>query len=179
MGSALAVLRGGIVAQVAAPETLYREPVDAAMAHFVGEAVMLPGTVGDGCASCALGRLPLARPTPEGPAEVMLRPEQIIIALPNSARGPHARVVAVEFYGREALARLVVDGLTDPISCRLPGHRAPRAGEDVCITVEGAVMAYPHAHAETPLASNQRRAPAPSSVSLESVTTLGMEENQP
>ena len=180
MGSAVAVLREGIVAQMASPETLYREPIDAAMARFVGEAVMLEGTVSGGWASCALGRLPLARPTPEGPADVMLRPEQIlIVAASNNGDAPRARVVGVEFYGREALARLALDGLTDIISCRLPGHRAPRAGEDVRLSVDGAVMAYARTGGEPPLTSSQRRVFAPRSASLQSIATLRIEENQP
>jgi len=43
MGSEVAVLRDGLFAQIARPETLYRQPVDVAMARFVGEAVILPG----------------------------------------------------------------------------------------------------------------------------------------
>ncbi len=57
MGSEVAVLRDGIVAQIATPETLYRQPVDGAMARFVGEAVILPGTITGGAVTCALGRL--------------------------------------------------------------------------------------------------------------------------
>ena len=45
MGLKVAVLRGGVLAQIATPEILYRQPVDLAMARFVGEAVILPGTV--------------------------------------------------------------------------------------------------------------------------------------
>ena len=55
MGVKVAVLRGGVLAQVATPEILYRQPVDVAMARFVGEAVILPGTVKEGLAVCALG----------------------------------------------------------------------------------------------------------------------------
>ena len=94
MGSAVAVLRDGRASpRSATPEMLYRQPVDAAMARFVGEAVMLPGTVEGGAAICALGRLPLARPAPDGPADVMVRPEQICFVATPSADAPRARVV--------------------------------------------------------------------------------------
>ena len=66
MGVKVAVLRGGVLAQIATPEILYRQPVDVAMARFVGEAVILPGTVKGGVAVCALGRLPVALPAPDG-----------------------------------------------------------------------------------------------------------------
>ena len=45
MGRQVAVLRDGVLAQVAAPEKLYRQPADADLAQFVGEAVLLPGLV--------------------------------------------------------------------------------------------------------------------------------------
>ena len=38
MGRQIAVLRDGKLAQVASPETLYRQPVDSDLAQFVGEA---------------------------------------------------------------------------------------------------------------------------------------------
>ena len=77
MGRQVAVLRDGALAQVAAPEKLYRQPADADLAQFVGEAVLLPGLAAGGFATCALGRLELALPVPDGPVEVMVRPEQI------------------------------------------------------------------------------------------------------
>ncbi|HKI13502.1 MAG TPA: ABC transporter ATP-binding protein, partial [Roseiarcus sp.] len=77
MGRQVAVLRDGVLAQVAAPEKLYRQPADADLAQFVGEAVLLPGLVAGGFATCALGRLELAMSVPDGPVEVMVRPEQI------------------------------------------------------------------------------------------------------
>ena len=60
MGAEVAVLRGGVVAQIATPEMLYRQPVDVAMARFVGEAVILRGTVLEG-ASDLRARAPAAR----------------------------------------------------------------------------------------------------------------------
>ena len=77
MGREVAVLRDGVLAQVAPPEDLYRQPADAALAQFVGEAALLPGVIAAGFATCALGRLELARAAPDGPADVMVRPEQI------------------------------------------------------------------------------------------------------
>ncbi|HXT08348.1 MAG TPA: ABC transporter ATP-binding protein [Roseiarcus sp.] len=173
MGSAVAVLRDGVVAQMAAPETLYREPIDAAMARFVGEAVVLMGTVGGGAASCALGRLPLARPSPEGPAQVMLRPEQIRVVAASTSDAPRARVVGVEFYGCDAVVRLALDGRPEVIASRLPGHRAPRMGEDVRLKVDGVVMAYAASQHPGP----QPRAAVQRSMAPESATALQIEEN--
>jgi iron(III) transport system ATP-binding protein len=175
MGSEVAVLRDGRVAQVGAPESLYREPVDAAMAQFVGEAVILPGTVEAGAVVSALGRLPLARPAPEGPAEVMVRPEQIrFVTTPNEA-APRAWVVEVAFYGHDASVRLALAGGALTIASRVPGHRAPRPGDEVRLTVEGAVMAYPRASDGRDVAAEGDRPPARST----SVAAPGMKENTP
>ena len=121
MGAEVAVLRGGVVAQIATPEMLYRQPVDVAMARFVGEAVILRGTVLAGEATCALGRLPLARPAPDGPADVMVRPEQIRFSATPNAETPRGLVLAVTYYGQDASVRLALAG-------RAGDDREPRPG---------------------------------------------------
>jgi iron(III) transport system ATP-binding protein len=177
MGSEVAVLRGGVVAQIAAPAMLYRQPVDAAMARFVGEAVILPGTVGDGAATCALGRLPLARPASEGPADVMLRPEQIHFVATPRPETPRARVVEVAYYGCDARVRLALVGRLETIASRVPGHRAPRPGDEVHLSVEGAVMAYPRAMSHAELGSNDPGSAMRFHANPMSVAALGIEEN--
>ena len=77
LGTQVAVLRGGRLVQTSAPRTLYRTPVDPDVARFVGEAVILAGEVRDGLAHCVLGTLTIAGPAADGPAAVMVRPEQI------------------------------------------------------------------------------------------------------
>jgi iron(III) transport system ATP-binding protein len=148
MGLEVAVLRGGVLAQVATPEILYRRPVDVAMARFVGEAVILPGTVKGGAAVCALGRLSVAPPVPDGLADVMVRPEQIrLVARPN-ADAPWAKVLAVTFYGRDASVDLALEGGAQTVTSLVPGYRTPRPGDEVRLSVEGAVMAYPRADSD-------------------------------
>ncbi len=178
MGSEVAVLRNGVVAQIAPPETLYRQPVDVAMARFVGEAVILPGIVTSGVATCALGRLPLARPAPEGPADVMVRPEQIRFVTTPNAEAPRARVVEVTFYGHDASVSLGLAGRLETIASRVPGHRAPKPGDEVRLSVEGAVMAYPDFESDT----ERRRADARGArffASPMSVAALEIEEKLP
>jgi iron(III) transport system ATP-binding protein len=179
MGSEVAVLRGGVVAQIAPPETLYRQPVDVAMARFVGEAVILPGTVTGAAVTCALGRLPLARPAPDGPADVMARPEQIrFVTMPNS-EAPRALVVDVTYYGHDASVRLALVAGPETIVSRVPGHRAPKPGDEVRLSVEGTVMAYQHATSDAGLGSADPRSAARFSTSPMSVAALGIEENLP
>ena len=80
MADQVAVLRDGVVAQLDTPAGLYGRPVDAALAQFLGESNLFEGEVRDGVATTALGRLPgwvVAGPAAGGPAQVMVRPEQI------------------------------------------------------------------------------------------------------
>ena len=178
MGAEVAVLRGGCVAQIASPETLYRQPVDVAMARFVGDAVILPGIVTNGVATCALGRLPLARPTPDGPADVMVRPEQIRFVTTPTVEAPRARVVEVTFYGHDASVSLGLDGRPETIASLVPGHRAPKPGDEVRLSIEGPVMAYPRCSTDTERSGADERG-ARSSTSPMSLAALGIEENSP
>jgi iron(III) transport system ATP-binding protein len=147
MGRQVAVLRDGLLAQVAAPEELYRRPVDAALAQFVGEAALLPGMVLRGVATCALGRLPLALATPDGPVEVMVRPEQIRFDSQSNAEAVPAQVLAVTFFGHDASVLVSLEAGARKVTMRVPGHTAPSPGSEAWLTVEGVVMAYPRAQA--------------------------------
>ncbi len=62
MGREVAVLRDGRLVQRATPTKLYREPVDAHVAGFVGEAILLPGNAAGDQVMCALGELEVASP---------------------------------------------------------------------------------------------------------------------
>ena len=140
MGHQVAVLRDGRLIQMADPQTLYRRPADAALARFVGEAVLLPGTARGGWAECELGRLELAGPALDGPVEVMIRPEQIR-AVPGAAAGTAAQVEDVTFYGPDAMVRLrTVGGVL--VSARMPGHTVLSPRETVRLQIEGPVVAF-------------------------------------
>ena len=143
MGNPVAVLRDGRLIQVASPRALYRQPADADLARFVGEAVLLPGVARDGRVICDLGHLKLAAGMPEGEVDVLIRPEQITLATPGGDGIP-ARIEAVTFYGHDASVHLVLIGRSDlRITARIAGFRAPRPDEQVNVTVDGAVVTYP------------------------------------
>jgi iron(III) transport system ATP-binding protein len=66
----VAVVRDGRVTQSGTPQDIYRYPADPWVAGFVGDAILLPGTAGNGTATTALGpvriRTPGAPGTPGG-----------------------------------------------------------------------------------------------------------------
>ncbi len=154
MADRVAVLRAGRIVVDAIPEELYRSPLDADLAGFLGEANLLPGTVEGGVARTALGRLVLqdglaaAWPGPGRAAMVLVRPEQLELrtrsAVPAGGGIP-ARVVDRAFFGHDAVLRVMPAVLGDaaPLLVRVTGHRAPAPGADVLLTVRAPVMAWP------------------------------------
>ncbi|RDU96842.1 ABC transporter ATP-binding protein [Trinickia dinghuensis] len=158
MGHEVAVLWDGRLIQIAAPDVLYRRPVSREVASFVGEALMLAGVAEQGSARCDLGRLKLSDPHASGPVDVMIRPEQIQVAVEDRDRSELAEdnrctayVEAVTFYGHDARLNLRLEaapasalagGLA--VYARVPGYRAPAVGTRVRLSVDGEVVAYPH-----------------------------------
>jgi iron(III) transport system ATP-binding protein len=141
----VAVMRDGAIVQAADPQTLYRDPVDARLAGFLGEAVMLVGELADGYADTALGRLAVRGTNGRQPARasLMLRPEQILCREPR-AGAPSGRVLATRFYGHDATARVALaDPACPEITARAAGHRLPAVGDEVSLAVEGTALAYP------------------------------------
>ncbi|MGH8272791.1 MAG: ABC transporter ATP-binding protein [Gammaproteobacteria bacterium] len=153
MGDRVAVLQNGRFAQVASPQALYRFPANREIAHFVGDAVLVPGSVKAGMAECCFGLLPLA---PEagvgsaitGPVDVMLRPEQFRLCTPslrpdqdNTIR-QIAHVEQLTFYGHDAqLALRLRDG--QQFMATAPGIELPSPGQQVKFQIIGNVVAYP------------------------------------
>jgi iron(III) transport system ATP-binding protein len=144
MGDVVAVLRHGQLVQAANPRDLYRFPADAEAARFVGDAVLLRGLATDGRVTCALGTLTPAPGMPEGIVDVLIRPEQIRLVPFRYGAGVWAKVVAVTFFGPDAIVglRATQNGAEISFTARVVGHRAPKAGEDVSAVVEGDVVTY-------------------------------------
>ncbi|MFM0246880.1 ABC transporter ATP-binding protein [Paraburkholderia sediminicola] len=149
LGHEVAVLWNGRLIQTATPETLYRRPVTRELASFVGEAVLLPGTVRQDRVSCELGDLPLCEPMGNGAVDVMVRPEQIRLlraeeTMPNGAASYDAVVQEVIFQGQDAGVTLQLQsGARTVVRARVPGYLSPRPGAHVRLAVDGEVTAYP------------------------------------
>jgi len=161
----VAVMRQGRLVQLDSPEGVYRTPSDAGVAGFVGEAVLLPAEIRAGLASCVLGSLRVRWPRADGPARVLLRPEQILLHAappggePGSAgagrdgagradergggEGVEARVRDVSFFGHDAAVRLELVAAGTEVLARVAGHELPAPGSVVRLTVAGDALAYP------------------------------------
>jgi iron(III) transport system ATP-binding protein len=140
MGSLVGVLQNGVLAQMSAPEALYRRPVDKGVADFVGDAVFVAGEARGGRVQCGLGDLALAGGA-VGPVSVMVRPEQIKIEADGRRGGVAAVISDVTFYGHDAVVGLrLPDGA--PVTARVFSHAVPKPGSEVWLVVEGEVAAF-------------------------------------
>ncbi|HEX7388670.1 MAG TPA: ABC transporter ATP-binding protein [Acidiphilium sp.] len=142
MGDRVAVLRDGRIVQNTDPVSLYHRPRDAALAQFVGEAVLLPATAQDGQATCALGTLALVEPM-QGAVTVMIRPEQIRL-VPEATEGSiPARIGVTHYFGHDALVELhLADAGVPLLLSRTYSHALPQAAGPIGLVVEGAVIAF-------------------------------------
>ncbi|MFF8394411.1 ABC transporter ATP-binding protein [Streptomyces sp. NPDC016172] len=141
----VAVVRDGRVAQCDTPQNLYRHPADPWIADFVGDAVLLPGTVdSDGTARTALGAVPLATP-PDGlrAGTVLLRPEQLRLTDAHSEGAVRGTVTDVCYYGHDAMVTVAVEGHDTSVDIRIAGRLSVRPGEETGIRVVGEADLHP------------------------------------
>jgi iron(III) transport system ATP-binding protein len=164
MADQVAILRGGIIAQINTPATLYRAPRDADLAQFLGEANLLEGTlkrdtVNGDRVTTALGELAVVSPMgPENGSgngsgrthsnervSVMVRPEQLQLSEVDPAGIPSV-VRSYEYFGHDAVVRVQPDqGGLPELVVRISGGTPLAPGTRVGLTVQGAVVVWPAA----------------------------------
>ncbi|HEY1449549.1 MAG TPA: ABC transporter ATP-binding protein [Solirubrobacteraceae bacterium] len=161
LADVVAVMRDGAIVQSADPRALYRDPLDADLASFLGDAVLLDGELGEEGADTALGyvRTRGAGASAAGMATVMLRPEQILCGEPV-AGAPCGRVVSTAFYGHDATVEVsLLDRSGLSITARAAGYRVPAIGEQVSLRVEGSALVFGSADLDAGHHDTSRSAP--------------------
>lgn len=143
MADYVSVMRDGELVQTADPVELYTNPADADIARFLGDVVVLPAEVTGGVAVCSLGTVKLCCCRADGPAQLVIRPEQVRICALASGSGVRARVNACTFFGHDAVVCLTLDGAERTVSARCIGDTVPKVDEWVELAVVGDAMAYP------------------------------------
>jgi iron(III) transport system ATP-binding protein len=143
LATQVAILRDGTLAQVGTPAELYAAPADLAVAVFLGDAVILPATVRGGVAECALGPVPTRGRAADGPAQILLRPEQLLVDAANVAGAATAQVIECTYFGKDVTVRLALHPSGTALVARVPGHAAPEVGAHVGLTVRGEAVVYP------------------------------------
>ena len=152
----VAVMWGGRIAQVGAPEELYRKPANREVAEFVGGANFLDAHAVNGHVECALGSFALngrdngadasdTHPAHNGKLDLMFRPEDIALtADPDGA----SQVVDATFYGHDSTVTIRLES-GEHVQARLLG--APLAPGT---RVHCRVTAEPRTFTRPPLAVN-------------------------
>ena len=140
----IAVMRGGIIQQLDAPQTIYNRPANLFVAGFIGSPSMnfLHGSITDnGTAFAVAGtKVTLAgydggRPVDMGKAILGLRPEHIdIVADPEAGRTIPATVELDEPMGADSLVWLTTGGTQ--LSVRVPVERRLAPGTAVHLRVD-------------------------------------------
>jgi thiamine transport system ATP-binding protein len=139
----IAVMIRGTVRQLDAPGALWRDPVDAEVAAFLGVGALLAAVVRSGVASGAFGSLPLPSAS-DGPATVLV--PHAALRLGNGDEGPQLAATLVEsrFAGdHHRIEAALADGTRVTIrATERPDVGA--AGTDITLRVDvEALRAYP------------------------------------
>lgn len=142
----VAVLRSGRVLARADPRSLYRDPPNLFAAGSIGEANILSAQVQGDHARCALGSVQLrmnGRPNVNGPARLLLRPEQLMLHLQAAAETVGASVVEVRFHGHDELAQLSLNHPDkETVLVRVPGGLVLEPGRHVWVKATGLAHAW-------------------------------------
>ena len=137
----VAVLTEGQLRQSGEPQSIYAEPTDLEIAQFLGDAVILPATVTGGAASCVLGDVPLRNSIEEGPATLLLRPEQIAVV--PAGEGVLGVVLDSDYFGHDTTAIVRIHGDETTIRLRQLNAVPLEPGTTIGLVVQGRGFIYP------------------------------------
>lgn len=137
----VAVLTSGQLRQTGAPQSIYAEPTDLEIAQFLGDAVILHATVSNGVATCVLGDIPLRNSIADGPATLLLRPEQIAVVPPG--QGVLGVVLDSDYFGHDTTALVRLHGEETTIRLRQLNAVPLEPGTTIGMVVQGRGFIYP------------------------------------
>jgi iron(III) transport system ATP-binding protein len=142
MADRIALMRAGRLVQLAAPEALYRAPVDLPTARFFSELNEVPGVVAAGAADSPLGRF-AAPGLEEGAAAVVcVRPRGVHLGF--DGEGVPGRLLRRRFLGEVDLLEIAVAGLDTPLIARARANEELRPGQDVQVSIDATdVLVFP------------------------------------
>ena len=131
----VAVMGGGVIQQVAAPDDLYFAPANRFVAAFFGDANIIPATVKSGRAETPIGSVAAAA-LPDGPADVIVRATGLVVSSGTTA---HAIVRSARILGATMLVELEplpVTGLQGLLIARMQLGPRPQVGAHVTLALD-------------------------------------------
>ncbi len=136
LGDEVAVMLEGRIEQQASPAEVYSRPATRAVAVFIGDANLLPGRADGAEAETPVGVVPLTAAC-RGSVDVLVRPEFVTVS-----DGDAAQVVAVEYYGHDAVY-VVATSDGPALRARILSSPTYRPGDAVALSYSGgATTAY-------------------------------------
>ncbi|MBZ9670275.1 ABC transporter ATP-binding protein [Mesorhizobium sp. ES1-3] len=125
MADRVAVMIGGNLLQLAAPEAIYNDPAHIEVARFVGQPRIniIPALAENGRISFEGIRLALLEKVANGPVSLGIRPEFVKLS-PSGRSGPAGRIERLEFLGSEVVAYCRLDATGDKVIAKLVPHEA-------------------------------------------------------
>jgi multiple sugar transport system ATP-binding protein len=151
MADRIAVMEGGNVLQLAAPQALYDDPQNLAVARFVGTPpinIWPIDITARGALMMSSIHLPFHAGSFSGPALLGIRPE----ALELNRHGLAARLLRMEKLGMETLVHCQVAGVPDTTILRLPPAIAERlSGQDTIHILPRRAILFDREGARRPL----------------------------
>ena len=145
MADRLVVMREGRIEQDGAPEEIYCRPASPFVAAFLGEVNRFRGVAEGGLVRTPLGPVPADGVPEGGRAQVLVRPEAILIG-DATGGGPEAEVEAVRMLGRSTLVHMTLaeGGRRHHLHVRVPGRFHAGEGERRRISLDGGqVFVFP------------------------------------
>ncbi|MER8806879.1 ABC transporter ATP-binding protein [Mesorhizobium australicum] len=125
MADRVAVMIGGSLLQLAAPEAIYNDPAHIEVARFVGQPRIniLPALAESGRVDFLGIRLALLEKVANGPVSLGIRPECVKLS-PSGRSGFAGRIERLEFLGSEVVAHCRLDATGDTVIAKLAPHEA-------------------------------------------------------
>ncbi|MEM9138534.1 MAG: ABC transporter ATP-binding protein [Pseudomonadota bacterium] len=141
MADRIALMRDGRIVQTGTPHDLFHAPIDREAAAFFSDVNVLAGQVQDGAVDTPFGRIPAQGFADGATAEVVIRPQHVMVSTSDPGPGGDALARAeatlerARFIGAGSLieARLGPDGPI--ISALVPNAFVPAKGADLWLSV--------------------------------------------
>jgi ABC-type sugar transport system ATPase subunit len=135
LGDRIVLMNGGVIQQVDTPMNIYQRPANQFVASFIGSPAMnfIPGQIENGSFQFAGGGQVKVNGTPNGPATLGVRPEDLLVdgeAASADRRLGTVMLDVVEHMGHETMAHFALAGSNHvarlPADARVqPGDRLP------------------------------------------------------
>jgi len=132
LGDRVAVMEAGRIVQCGPPATVWSAPATGSVARFLGFPTV-EVTVARGRAVASWGEVACPAETPDGPAQLVLRPDGLRLDEAGQLAGA---VISSTFQGDRSVVRVAT--AAGALDVRTPAAHAPSVGSAVTVAVEAA-----------------------------------------